>query len=29
LFPGHGPAGIGCGRKILEMAYTEALLKWR
>jgi len=29
LLPGHGPAGIGCGRRILEMAYTEALLKWR
>lgn len=29
LLPGHGPVGIGCGRKLLEMAYTEALLKWR
>jgi glyoxylase-like metal-dependent hydrolase (beta-lactamase superfamily II) len=29
LLPGHGPAGIGCGRRILEMTYTEALLKWR
>lgn len=29
LLPGHGPAAIGCGRRLLEMAYTEALLKWR
>jgi glyoxylase-like metal-dependent hydrolase (beta-lactamase superfamily II) len=29
LMPGHGPVGIGCGRRLLEMAYTEALLKWR
>ena len=29
LLPGHGPAAIGGGRRLLEMAYTEALLKWR
>ena len=29
LFPGHGPAAIGCGKRLLEMAYTEALTKWR
>jgi glyoxylase-like metal-dependent hydrolase (beta-lactamase superfamily II) len=29
VFPGHGPAAIGGGRRMLEMAYTEALVKWR
>jgi hydroxyacylglutathione hydrolase len=29
LFPGHGPAAIGCGKRVVEMAYTEALMKWR
>ena len=29
LLPGHGPAALGGGRRLLEMAYTEALLKWR
>ena len=29
LFPGHGPAGISCGKRLVEMAYTEALMKWR
>ncbi len=29
LLPGHGPVAIGNGRRLLEMAYTEALLKWR
>jgi metallo-beta-lactamase class B len=29
LLPGHGPVAIGCGRRLVEMAYTEALLKWR
>jgi len=29
LLSGHGPTGIGRGRRLLEMAYTEALLKWR
>jgi len=29
LFPGHGPAAIACGKRVLEMAYSEALVKWR
>jgi glyoxylase-like metal-dependent hydrolase (beta-lactamase superfamily II) len=29
LMPGHGPAAIGCGRRVVEEAYTEALRKWR
>ena len=29
LLPGHGPVAIGCGRKVLEILYTEALVKWR
>ena len=29
LLPGHGPAAIERGRRLLEMAYTEALVKWR
>ena len=29
LFPGHGPAAIGCGKRVLEMAYTEALMRGR
>jgi len=29
LLPGHGPAAIGCGRRVLEMLYAEALVKWR
>jgi glyoxylase-like metal-dependent hydrolase (beta-lactamase superfamily II) len=29
LFAGHGPAAIGCGKRVVEMAYTEALMKWR
>jgi metallo-beta-lactamase class B len=29
LFPGHGPAAIGCGKRVVEMAYTEALRQWR
>jgi glyoxylase-like metal-dependent hydrolase (beta-lactamase superfamily II) len=29
LMPGHGPVAIGHGRRLLEMLYTEALLKWR
>ena len=29
VLSGHGPAAIGGGRRLLEMAYTEALLKWR
>jgi glyoxylase-like metal-dependent hydrolase (beta-lactamase superfamily II) len=29
LFPGHGPAAIGCGKRVIEMAYTQALIQWR
>jgi metallo-beta-lactamase class B len=29
LLPGHGPAAITHGQRLLEMAYTEALMKWR
>ncbi len=29
VLPGHGPAAIGRGRRLLEMAYAEALTKWR
>jgi len=29
VLPGHGPAAIGRGKRLLEMAYTEALTKWR
>lgn len=29
LFPGHGPAGIGQGKKLLEMGFTKALVEWR
>ncbi len=29
LFPGHGPAGIGLGRKLVNMAYTKAMVEWR
>jgi glyoxylase-like metal-dependent hydrolase (beta-lactamase superfamily II) len=29
LLPGHGPAAIGCGRRVVEEAYTEAMLRWR
>ncbi len=29
LLPGHGPAAIGCGRRLIEMAYTEAMMNWR
>ncbi len=29
VLPGHGPAAIACGRRVLEMVYTEALTKWR
>jgi metallo-beta-lactamase class B len=29
LLPGHGPAAIGCGHRVLEMLYAEALTKWR
>ena len=29
ILPGHGPAAIGKGYRLLQMAYTEALTKWR
>lgn len=29
LLPGHGPAAIGGGQRLLQMAYAEALAKWR
>lgn len=29
VMPGHGPAAIGHGYRLLQMAYNEALVKWR
>jgi hydroxyacylglutathione hydrolase len=29
LFPGHGPAALGFGRRVVEMAYVEALVRYR
>jgi metallo-beta-lactamase class B len=29
VLPGHGPVALGNGRRLLEMAYTEALVNWR
>ena len=29
ILPGHGPAAIGNAYRLLQMAYTEALTKWR
>lgn len=29
LFAGHGPAAIACGKRIVEAAYTRALIEWR
>jgi glyoxylase-like metal-dependent hydrolase (beta-lactamase superfamily II) len=29
LLAGHGPAAIGCGRYMIEEAYSEALRMWR
>jgi metallo-beta-lactamase class B len=29
LLPGHGPAAIGLGRRVIEEAYSEALRMWR
>ena len=29
LLPGHGPPAIGNGSRLLDMVYTEAMLKWR
>ena len=29
LFPGHGPPCIGRGRRMVEMAFTKAMVEWR
>jgi glyoxylase-like metal-dependent hydrolase (beta-lactamase superfamily II) len=29
LLPGHGPAALGNGGRLVPMAYSEALVKWR
>jgi glyoxylase-like metal-dependent hydrolase (beta-lactamase superfamily II) len=29
LLAGHGPPAIGCGHRLVEEAYSEALRKWR
>jgi glyoxylase-like metal-dependent hydrolase (beta-lactamase superfamily II) len=29
LFPGHGPPCIGNAKRLVEMAYTKALMEWR
>jgi len=29
VLPGHGPVAIGRGRRLVEMAYNEALMSWR
>lgn len=29
LLPGHGPAGIGIGKRLVDMAYTKAMVEWR
>lgn len=29
LFPGHGPAAIGCGKRVVEKAFTKAMMHWR
>lgn len=29
LLPGHGPPAIGNGSRLLDMAYTEAMMDWR
>jgi len=29
LFPGHGPASIGGGKRLVEMAYTQAMMTLR
>lgn len=28
LLPGHGPPGIGLGRRLIQMAYTRAMVEW-
>jgi metallo-beta-lactamase class B len=29
LFPGHGPPCLGNGKRLVEMAYTKAMMEWR
>jgi len=29
LLPGHGPPGIGIGKRLIQMAYTRAMVEWR
>ena len=29
LFPGHGPPCIGNGKRLVEMAFTKAMVEWR
>ena len=29
LFAGHGPPAIGNGKRLVEMAYTKAMMEWR
>jgi glyoxylase-like metal-dependent hydrolase (beta-lactamase superfamily II) len=29
LMAGHGPPGIGLGKRLVEKAYTKAMLEWR
>ena len=29
ILPGHGPVAIGRGRRLVEMAYNEAMMSWR
>jgi glyoxylase-like metal-dependent hydrolase (beta-lactamase superfamily II) len=29
LLAGHGPPAIGMGRRLIQMAYTKAMLEWR
>jgi metallo-beta-lactamase class B len=29
LLPGHGPACVGRGKRLLEMGYTKAMMEWR
>jgi metallo-beta-lactamase class B len=28
LLPGHGPPGIGLGKRLIQMAYTKAMVEW-
>lgn len=29
LLPGHGPPAIGIGKRLIEQAYTQAMIEWR